>query len=215
MFKQAEYIVLDSPDALRVLRNLNLTAYLKPFFTKPCNLSQAAIELGIDIGSYYYWLKKFLKLGLLVKSHEQKRAGSSIKYYITPAKIIVLKLESGQSSLKQYYEFANQDYSKLIIDGFISSVESLNEDFGLSFKLNQQGDINIKPVLLNQNTNIEQALLGPNSPAAYAVWKNLKLDFSDAKDLQAKFAALIHEYEEKVKPGQTSHLVQVTIVPET
>jgi len=215
MFKQAESVIIENPEALKLFRNLDLSKYLQPFFADPCTLTRASTILNIDMSSYYYWIKKFLKLGLLVISHETKRAGSSIKYYITPAKTIILKFESKLSSLRQYYDFANRDYHEEIIYNFIAAVESLNEDLGLSLGLNKHAEMNIKPVLIDKkNVGIGQALLADNSPAAYAVWKHIPLKYHDAKELQRKLAALINEYEQKAVKEQRGHLIQVAIVPE-
>ncbi len=215
MYNQLETIIIDNTEATLLLKNLSLAEYLQPFFIEPRNLTQAALELNISRESYYYWIKKFLKLGLLVIAYEQKRSGSNIKYYITPAKIMILKLEKGLSSLKQFYEFANNDYNDLIIDAFISSIENLKKDIGISFGLNKQAKLNICPLLLNQeNDSIEYAMLSAKAPAAYAVWKNMQLSFSDAKELQSKLVDIINEYEHKAVPGQANYYIQVAIVPE-
>ena len=99
-----ESIIINNPEVSALLKNMQAIFYLKPFFDKPQSLQEAAKEVGISMSTYYYWIKKFLNLGLLTIAFEKPRAGSNIKYYSAPAKSIVVKIDNSSFSLKELYD---------------------------------------------------------------------------------------------------------------
>jgi len=217
MLNRPETFIIKNTEAGKLLSNIETAKKLVPFFQNPKSLSEAALELDIEPNSYYYWIKKFLSLGLLKIAFKKKRAGSSIKYYITPAKNIFLGADPGLLSIKDYFEQATNEYNKLISMGIVQSLESLEKDLGIIISNSGHGALSTKVALLgpdNVPCSIRQELLKYDSPAAISIWNHLRLRHKDAKEFQAKLAKLIAEYKDKANPKQKSYFVQLAIVPE-
>ena len=217
MLERPDSYIIENPKANILLANIETAKKLLPFFLAPKSLTEAAREMGIEANSYYYWLKKFLKLGLLIVAYEKKRTGSKIKYYITPAKTVFLKADVGLLSIKDYLIQATTEYNKAIVEGLVESLDSLEKDIGITITNNGRGALKTSIALLDKNSVpslIRQELLKPSSPAAFSSWSHLRLTYQDAKELQLKIASLIKEYEDKSSPKQQGHYVQLSIVPE-
>ena len=217
MLERPDSYIIENPKANILLANIETAKKLLPFFLAPKSLTEAAKEMKIEANSYYYWLKKFLKLGLLVVAYEKKRTGSKIKYYITPAKTVFLKADVGLLSIKDYLIQATTEYNKAIVEGLVESLDSLEKDIGITISNNGKGALKTSIALLDKDSVpslIRQELLKPSSPAAFSSWSHLRLKYQDAKELQLKLASLIKEYEDKSSPKQQGHYVQLSIVPE-
>ncbi len=218
MLQRPETFIIKNNEANCLLSNIETAKKLLPFFLKAKNLTEAASEMKIEANSYYYWIKKFLKLGLLILAYKKKRAGSSIKYYITPAKNIFLKAEPGLISIRDYFGQATSEYNSLIANGIVESLASLDKEIGILISNNKRGALSTKVALLspnNQAISIRQELLKSSSPAAFSSWNHLRLSHGDAKEFQAKLAKLVESYEAKASPKQRGYFIQLAIVPES
>lgn len=217
MLKRPETFIIKNPEANDLLANIEIAKRLLPFFIKPKSLSEAALEMNMEANSYYYWIKKFLKLGLLIIAYNKKRAGSSIKYYITPAKKIFLKADFSLNSIRGYFGQATNEYNNLITNGLVESLDSLEPAIGIMLSDYGRGALFTNIALLSKDktaVSIRKELLKPNSPAAFSTWNHLKLKHQDAKEFQLKLASLIEEYEGKNIATQKSYYIQLAIVPE-
>lgn len=217
MLARPETFIIKNPEANSMLANIETAKMLLPFFLAPKSLSEAAKEIDIEANSYYYWIKKFLKLGLLLIAYKKKRAGSSIKHYVTPAKKLFLKADVGLVSIKDYFGQATTEYNKAIAEGIVESIDSLEKDIGIVISNNGQGALKTSVSLLSKNIeaiSIRGELLKSGSPAAFSAWTYLKLQYQDAKEFQAKLANLVEEYESKATAKQKGYYIQLAIVPE-
>lgn len=216
MFQQAESLTISNLEAAALLIRVIPAQKLKPFFKVARTLSEASKELGVESSNLYYWIKKFMNLGLLTIAYEKKRAGSSMKYYQTPAKRFVMRLGKDLSPLSDYYGAANTAYCDDIVESKIKSFSSLESDIAVVIQTDNQGDINTTIVSLSEDEkeqSISEKMLRPNMPASYTGWYEMQLRFQDAKDFQRKLNSLMKEYESKIVQGQGRYLVQMAIVP--
>jgi len=217
MLERPETFIIKNSEASQLISNVETAKKLLPFFITAKSLSEAALELDIEPSSYYYWIKKFLNLGLLKIAFKKKRAGSSIKYYITPAKNIFLATDPGLIPIRDYFKQATSEYNKLISDGIVESLESLEKKLGILISNNGRGALATKVALLSSNnipSSIRPELLKYDSPAALSVWSHLRLRHTDAKEFQAKLASLLEEYKSRSSPKQRGYFIQMAIVPE-
>ena len=217
MPNRPDSIIIDNPEANKLLKNISVAKMLLPFFLAPTNLSKAAAELDIDSNRLYYWVKKFLKHGVLIVTHKKKRAGSSIKYYATPAKILILKADIGMSSIRDYFGYAVTEYNEVVKEGIVESLLSLDKDIGIMMTNNGRGALQTKVALISKNgqaISIREELLKPSSPAAFTTWYHMRLKHQDAKDLQARMATLLEEFEQKASPRLKGYYIQLAIVPQ-
>ncbi len=217
MSNRPESIIIDNLEANKLLKNISVAKMLLPFFLTPVNLTKAAAELAIEPNRLYYWVKKFLNLNILTVTHKEKRAGSSIKYYATPAKTLILKADRGMCSIRDYFDHAISEYNEAVSEGIVESLLSLDQDIGIMMTSNGRGALQTRVALISkygQAISIREELLKPNSPAAFTTWNHLRLKHQDAKELQAKMTILLEEYEQRASPHLKGYYVQMAIVPE-
>ena len=81
-------MTLDSAEAARLLTNA--AQYLAPFAIHPETVSGAARRLGLPLGRVHYWVQKAEGLGLLRVTHQQRRAGRPIRFYLTAARAFLV-----------------------------------------------------------------------------------------------------------------------------
>ncbi|HHO56770.1 MAG TPA: hypothetical protein ENK21_10300 [Trueperaceae bacterium] len=219
MFHQAELIVLENSEANKLLTNFDSIHLLQPFFLKPRSLKEVSDEYKIPMSSYFYWIKKFLNFGLLVISEEKKRAGSSIKYYITPAKKILLKIDKDNSFMKKYYDsYSNKyDMNHKLTEQLMNSIKNRSKDLAILLRYTEQNNFHTNAVLLagNETLNITFEMLEPEEPAFVGIWRDMRLSATDAKELQQRMVNLIYEYDKKVSPDGERLLIQTALVTVT
>ncbi len=220
MFIQAETIYINNPKATKLITNNKLMFYLEPFFLSAQTLTEAANTLDVPLNTYFYWVKRFLEIGLIVISHEEERSGSNIKYYITPAKQIIIKVNRETPTLKSYYDFYTEQYNinDKVAKAVTQSLQNPKSEFGISLR-HIDGDAGITTnLILYEKENIENTItmemLKPNSAATLAIWRVLNLTEQNAKELQAKLKDLIYEYDKKLNIGEKPYFIQVAMAPE-
>ncbi len=216
VFEQKETITFYDLEAVGILIKVMPAQYLKPFFNKAHSLSEAAEILGVEINSYYYWIKKFLKLGLLKVAFEKKRAGSKMKFYQTPAKRIVLGLGKDLSLLSEYYMAANKAYCNDIVESKVEALAATDCDLAIVFQIDKQSELNTSIIMLSADgieASIGEKMMEATMPAVYTGWYEMQLQFQDAKEFQKKLHDLMTEYRAKMKTGQGKYLVQMALVP--
>ncbi len=212
-------IILDDTELNFLFNNMHPMTYLKPFFTKARSLQEVSTELNIAMSSYHYWIKKFLKLGLLIVDYEKHRSGSNIKYYITPAEKIIIKLDKGYISQKEFYDAftTKYDLNTMVTQHMLETLYFNNEDFGIMLHEDSQGEFYAKGITISNNepkTYINDAMLEYDSPAVLAIWKDVRLKYSDAKELQRRLVDLLNEFDTRISPGQKTYLLQLALAPE-
>lgn len=220
MFKQTDIIFIDNPEISKMITRFKLMYYLEPFFVKEKTLTEASNELGIKLPSYHYWIKKFLSLGLLVITHEQRRAGSTIKYYMTPAKEILVTVRQDRHFLEGFYSYFTKKYNLdvLMSKETIRAIKHKNQDLGILLSCNKPNDLFAKPVLLKNNkidSSIDVEIRKSEAPAVVTFWRDINLDKHDSKELQNKLMDLLFEYDKKAKPSGQRYLIQAHMAPVT
>ncbi len=213
-------ISIRNPELNKLLTDFKMMYYLEPFFLEAKTLTTASEELGIKLNTYFYWIKKFVKLGLLVVSHEENRAGSTVKYYITPSKEILIEIDKDKRFLEKYYNYYSEQYkvNKLISKTVINLVSNPELGFGILLSYKKLHAYNTNTVILKNNkiaNTITFEAQKPEAPAMVAIWRELLLDQEDSKELQRKLAELIYEYDKKATPNSKRFFVQVAMAPDS
>lgn len=216
MFQQSELIVLENTEARSLLTNFNSIHLLQPFFITARSLKEVSDELNVPMSSYLYWIKKFLKLGLLVISEEKKRAGSNIKFYIIPAKKILFTIDKDIVFLNKYYNSYSSRYNlnQKLSKQLMSSINNSDKGLGILLRYTEQANFHTNVVLVskNESLNFTFEMLKPEKPAFVGLWRNMRLDTKDAKELQKKLVDLIYEYDKKTNSNGENVFIQVSLV---
>ncbi len=217
MFKQKELMIIEDEKAIKLLRRNNFKAFyfLKPFFNEARTLKEAGIETFTPPSSYYYWIKKFLTLGLVktVRQDEGNRAKET--YYLASAKKMLLRVDN-DTKLQDFYIAAGDEYQGQIINMMSESCKRIKDEIGLLFSRGEHGDLSGQIVSLadgDRLPNLKDELLKESSPPAYASWQEIPLKHADAKALQRRLAELMTEYREKANSDEKRYLLQLAIVP--
>ncbi len=221
-YLQLDRITLYNIKISEIFSNPNAMYFLAPFLYQPRTLSEASKELDVPMNSYYYWIKKFLSLGVLIIAYEEKRIGSSIKYYITPAKEIMLEIDDASYVIDSFVNRALEGYqvvNKFVISSFKSLVGNKNielENSKLGMLLKTEGsDYFVNIVLLSDDNEyfMTTEVLKKDLPSVALLLRQLVLKPKDAKSLQRKLAKLVYEYDKKYTENGEKFLLQVTLTP--
>jgi len=216
-YLQLDRITLNNAKISEIFINPNAMYLLAPFLHKPRTLSEVSKELDVPMNSYYYWIKKFLSLGVLIIAYEEKRVGSSIKYYITPAKEIMLEVNDSSYFIDNFVNKALEGYqvvNKFVISSFSSLVENKNSKLGMLLKT--EGDDYFVNIVLLSNDNetlMTTEVLKKDLPSVVLLLRQLSLNPKDAKSLQRKLTKLVYEYDKKYTESGENFLLQVALAP--
>ncbi len=216
MFKQNDTVVINNSEISKLLNNSSAAKKLQPFFLTPRTLTQAAKLTGMKPASYYYWIQKFIKTGLLKVAYEEKRAGSSIKYYSTVAKKIIVKDDKKLSIIRDYFVNAVEEYNHYFAISYVESLFDLDVMLGLMFTSSEEGYLHTTLVSITDDEKgipVGKQFEKISQPATHVSWHHLRLKFEDAKELQGKLIKLAKEYEEKSAENQPSYLMQLGLIP--
>ncbi len=216
MFKQNDTVVINNSKISKLLNNSSAAKNLQPFFLTPRTLTQAAKLTGKKPASYYYWIKKFINMGLLKVAYEEKRAGSNIKYYSTIAKNIIIKDDKHLNIIRDYFVNAVEEYNHFFAISYVESLFDLDKMLGLMFTSSEEGYLHTTLVSITDDgkgipvgKQFEKML----QPATHVSWHHLQLRFQDAKELQGKLRKLAKEYEKKCVENESSYLMQLGLIP--
>jgi len=216
MFSRPKTKIISDPKVIAVLSNKKSILMLQAFSLTPVSMKQAAQKLHISLSNCHYWVKKFLKLGVLKLAYSKKRAGSTINYYWMIADTLVSSLGKNPELLENYYETLTNIYGGLTVQGAIASLRELDLDLSVRIGANSQGYLYYD--LINTVEGVERPLLAkmldPDSPAAILRWGSIELAFADAKNFQRELNDVLVKYANKTVKGQKGYFYQITLVPE-
>lgn len=219
ILSRPEVVVLEGSEVKTLLKNDTTLEYLRPFFLSPTSLQEASKGFNVPMSSFHYWIIKFTKLGLLTVAFNKKRSGSNIKFYITSAKRIIIKLEKDPHELSEYFLVHSGDDSvyMLYCQSIIDFVQEIDKDLGVMLNVEESGEFYVRLLALEGGGDyslIENEILSPYSPASYATWREMQLRFQDAKEFRKRLADLVNEFEEKILPGQKSYRIRIVMAPD-
>ena len=177
--------------AARVLADAKKRRYLSPFLGRPRRLSEAARELGVSPSGLYYWIRRFLALGLL------KREGL---HYVSPA--------------PAYFVPFSESPAEDLADWLSAELAEAHRELlaALGRRLEKEGYQGLL-VFRNPEGTVTSALArGPRDPAPLApfgVAATLHLTLEESERLKAELTALWQRYAAKQTPGPGRRPVRV------
>jgi len=197
--------VLADPKALR---------HLTPFLGRECTVTAAARELGITPHAMLYWVKRFVALGLLTVTREQRRAGKPVKWHRSAADRFDVALRLLPSAtLEELLHRDDEPWRRLLVRNIVRiSVDAFGQlhTFGLSVS----GESGLKVELTaGAGSDFWNEFLRPDAPAFLTGWVSVQLDFEDAKAFQGAFCALLNRDQQRA--GSQRYLARVALTPVT
>jgi hypothetical protein len=201
---ESEWRRIVDPDAVRFLMDGSQRRYLGPFLRNESTVAQAAAELAVGTDDMYYRVKRMQRFGILSVTRSEPRAGRPVKYY-----------SAGPHAL--FVPFAATDYDT--VEAMLLATEAANQAWftrNLAVSLARRDAADGPPwgCLIYADTErvmhyrmrqegatteaaARNALLDPDAPATYSVWRGLRLRWDDGKELQARMDDLVQEFEQR------------------
>ncbi len=207
-------LMVDNPKTIKLLSNTKAILILQVFSLKPKAIKDAAKDLDISISNCQYWVKKFLKFGILTVAYQKKRAGSATKYYWLSAEQIIIDLEP--ELLENYYKTLLTIYSELTLKGLLNPMYEFKYKYSIRVAPNEHGYLSYLLMKDQDGKRVAftKELLNPEFPASVARWGSLELKFEDAKAMQNELYELVEKYKTKTTSGQKIYFFQTSLVPE-
>jgi hypothetical protein len=194
---ERSWLRVESPDAARVLTDVNELRALEPFLARERTVKEASDVLGVPLDALYFRVRRFHRLGLLRVAAEEPRGGRALKRYTSSAKGFFFS----------YHIVPNVDFETLalsldlplerrLIHNLLAAGhdDSSTRDFGFRVFRDAHGHIAMDAAYAPEEP---YDFLEPHNPAIYSMWPELDLDFADAKALQRELDALWRRYAGK------------------
>ncbi|GAA1603229.1 hypothetical protein GCM10009804_69580 [Kribbella hippodromi] len=199
-------LILTDQTAAKFLSEPSASRYFVPFLGREASAAVVAGELGVDVGSVTYRIKKMRDLGLLSCTRVEARAGRSIRYYRSAADSVFVPLElTPMVSIGELLRAGRQDSWNELEASLEAAWLRLGRDQGWGIHLYRQsnGAVNrdFVPRSLLANEQFWPAVLADSAPAVWDQHAAVHLTRPRAKQLQRRLSELISEYIED--PGQS------------
>ncbi len=195
--------------AAQCLSDPKQLVYFSPFIARDLSIGEAAAEIGCPLSVLYGKVQRFLELDLLKVVGEIPRKGRAIKMYRSSAdhffvpRNLVNPLEG--KAIQKWDDFWTLQFQQAIV----RVIESALEHLGSHIFRDQAGilTLNVGPI-----SQISPDFRSPDLPAlATLLSDDLRLDFAQAKALQAELYALFEKYQ-SIRGGQR-YLLRLNLVP--
>lgn len=185
--------------------------WLEPFLGAEKSLSEAAADLGCNLDTLLYRVRKFQRAGLLEVVREQKRAGRPIKIYRSVADGFFVPFDlTPFAVLEERIVTQMSPYTRAVA---AETARMLQESawLGSRFYRNARGDVWSDSAPLPQAERTGEATL----PITFDVASDLYLHDDDARALQNELAALWARYQARSHPpdGKRRYLFQIAFIP--
>jgi DNA-binding transcriptional ArsR family regulator len=197
--------MLLDPEMLRVLS-------LFVLFERPA--ASVAEELGMPLSTLLYRLKRLRHAGLLELSRIERRAGSAVRHYraVSDAFFVpynLTPLETPEALLEREHAPRQRRLERNLVRTGRSQFDGRGQPaFGLRVVL--EGDQLVVRNALGPDTDWN--FLGPHTPAIVDLWaEDVRLEFEDAKALQAEMCDLLKRY--RARSGPQGYIVRVAMAP--
>lgn len=204
--------VVTRPDAVRILVDSAQLRFLAPFLGAERSVAEVARQLGTTIDRVLGRVRRFVASGLLEVARVQPRPGRPVRLYRSPAAEFFVPLAA----------------IALHRDGFRSE-DLWHDRFKRGFELSMGAALGATPgsgVRVHRRTQdgrarIEAAAgpgvafdeLADGRPAVLYEWTSVRLDRSDAKELQRELHEVVGRFVGRQREGGREYVVGLCLTP--
>ena len=205
----AQTCTVTDTEAARALTTPKTLTMFSPFLVSECCASDAANVLGLEIGAISYWIKRFLKMGLLTVTRLERRAGRSIKHYHASSERFFIPFQAiPVDSLEMMQERLLEQTRAAMTRSQMAVILEHHPDAGV-WVFGQEKRLRMEYV---EGASFEPLYsLELTRPAILEQWEVLKLNFEDAKNLQIELSSLLERYKEL--SGAHQYIVNLRLAP--
>ncbi|GHF54321.1 transcriptional regulator [Deinococcus metalli] len=187
---------------------------LAPFVGHDRTASQVAALLGTPLNSLLRGVRLLLDAGLLTVTREEKRAGRPVRHYRAVAERFALPYALTPAETPEALLAAEHAGPEARLrQGLVGA--------GLELVRQQQGVVGVHAVMDGPRLVLRNAVgpdapwnfLDPAAPAMVDYWlEDLRLDFEEAKALQAELCELFARYRRRT--GQQAYTLRLALAPQ-
>lgn len=205
-----DWLCVETEEVARALTEGSRWHYLEPFMAQEASVSAAAKSLQTSPNSLLYHIDKFLKLGLLVITREEKRAGKPIKYYRTKADTLFVPFSlTSAETVEALLSPLESEWQEKFLRNTASVMQGDEMDLGVRIWRLPSGEVINKPSLAPPALFNES--LFERWPVLVLWSDSLSLDPEEANSLQRELVEVFERYSRC--RGKTKHLIRIGLVP--
>lgn len=180
-------VTIDDPAAVEVLLDSSKTRLLAPFMLEAQTVAAVADATGYSHSALSYWVKRFVKLGLLTEvpgSRPAQFRAVATEFVVDPTRVMPLEDMLGH---------LNGPGWERLLQGYTQEYRRLSEDWLVLLQATPQGALirrEVTPLQLAQAT-------APGWDAPLNEWGVMRLRREQARELRERLLALVMEYFEQ------------------
>mgnify|MGYP001770959269 CR=1 FL=1 len=168
--------------------------FLEPFVGRERATSKAAAELGVDVESMVYRVRRLVALGLLRHTRSEARKGRAIKYYRAAGRIVVPFTVMPYEDVEALFLEIDLPIRREAFRGLVQAAfETRFQDWKLYLYRREDQQVQVGFTPLGDDWT-PQMLLAPEVPAVMMSWVPLAPEHEQAKALQRELFDLIARY---------------------
>ena len=202
------HVVKDERAASLVL-DKKVRYYLNPFMGAAKSTKEAAEELGLDVVTFYPYVKRSEDAGLLEVAEEVPRSGRALKRYRAVATSFFVPFEF--APLLSSFRSKESRESEMFIRAFEKAwMEHDTHNLGHLLYRKPDGNISLTVTdIRGQRVDVLSV-----SPITLNIMRRLKLSHDKARALQRELHEVMARYlDEQDGPGDYTYLARVNLVP--
>lgn len=212
---------ITDPDAAAFVTAPASQRYFTPFLARERTPGQVAAELGVDVGSVTYRIRRMLDLGLVVRTRVTPRAGRAVQRFTAVAEEVFVPLAlTPTATVAELFGDGRADTAEVMAASLERAWLALGrvEGWGTHLYRLPGGALNrdFVPHHLFAAGTFWAAVLADRCPPVWDQYASLVLTRDRAKALQREMADLVARYAEPgatPAPGATEHLVHLALAP--
>ena len=191
---------VEDPAAAAFLVEADLRGYVTPFLGAATSVSDAARQLGSDLDTVYYRVRRMHSLGIVRVSDQRARAGRPIKHYATPAEGLFIPFSATPAAtLEELILAGNARLDDQLVRGLVDATWEMIDDpqrWGFRLFRDEHGRVHFDyaPEGAPDDFDLHRFMLDAGAPALLSAWTTLHLRRDDAKALQTELYELLQRY---------------------
>ncbi|WP_295817310.1 hypothetical protein [uncultured Deinococcus sp.] len=185
-------VTIDDPAAVEVLLDSSKTRLLAPFMLEAQTVAAVAEATGYSHSALAYWVKRFVKLGLLTEVEGSRPAqfrAVATEFVVDPTRVMPLEDMLGH---------LNGPGWERLLQGYTQEYRRLSPDWLVLLQATPQGALIRREVTPLQ---LAQASAG-GWDAPLNEWGVMRLRREQARELRERMLALVMEYFEQASESQ-------------
>lgn len=205
---------VERPDAALMLLDPEMLRALSPFVPVDRAAASVAEELGMPLSTLLYRLKRLRHAGLLELTRIERRAGSAIRHYraVSDAFFVpydLTPLETPEALLEREHAPRQRRLERSLVHAGRSQFDGRGQPaFGVRVVL-EGAQLVVRNAL---GPDTDWNFLSSQTPAIVDLWaEDVRLEFEDAKALQAEMCDLLKRY--RALSGPQGYIVRVAMAP--